>query len=80
MEVFVGRFEPHMADRGFVACDRITAADIVDFIAIRTTGVVGVAIEDRFPAVARWFAPCSSRPAFQPAGPGSPVSRLGQRR
>ena len=64
MEVFLGRFEPHMADREFVARDRFTAADIIGYFAVRTTGVVGMAIEDRFPAVARWFAACSGRPAF----------------
>ncbi|MCY4590433.1 MAG: glutathione binding-like protein [Alphaproteobacteria bacterium] len=61
-EVFLGRFEPHMADRGFVACDRLTAADIIGFFAPRSTGTVGMAIEDRFPAVAGWFAACSNQP------------------
>ena len=64
MEVFLGRLEPHMAGRDFVACDRFTAADIIGFFAVRTTGAVGMAIGEPFPEVARWFAAISRRPAF----------------
>ena len=63
MRVFLGRLEPQLERCPWIAGESFSIADIIGYFAVRTTGIVGMNI-DEFPCTRRWFGTVSARPAF----------------
>lgn len=64
MAVFLDRLDPGLAERGFIAGDVFSIADITGVFAVRMTGALELDVAGSWPNVARWFGEVSARPSF----------------
>ena len=65
LEVFLGRLEPLMGDREFIAGTEISIADLTGYFTLGMAGRLGVDVAGRYPEVHRWHRAISARPSAQ---------------
>ncbi len=63
MEVFLGRLEPLMAGKAFIAGAEISIADITGYFTLNMAGRLGIDIAGRYPEIHRWHTALSARPS-----------------
>lgn len=62
---FFATLNAHLADRGFVACDRFTLADITAVVLVDFARVIRFKPGDEHPHLRRWRESLASRPSLQ---------------
>lgn len=63
LEIFLGRLEPELAGRDFIAGPAVSIADITGFFTVRMAGPLEIDIAERYPNIARWHAAFAARPS-----------------